>query len=134
MFTEGDFGDIISFTVGSSYCAGFILGFGRGIINGLPKSFLMPKKLIMNNFFNSVGKETTRLGNAFAGAGLIYYLMGGAINFLLEDYVEDMQPINKNMLCGALTGMVFKSTLGFTPICVGGILGASIIGGLTKLV
>ena len=56
VFSGNDFGDKVSFTVGSSFCAGFLLGLGRGIKEGIPKSFKMPKKLIMNNFFNSVGK------------------------------------------------------------------------------
>lgn len=36
-------------------------------------------------------------------------------------------------MCGAATGMLFKSTLGFIPCIVGGLLGASLIGGLTLL-
>jgi len=43
----------------------------------------MPKKLIMNNFFNTVGKETSRFGNGFAAAGFMYYGMGMTMNFLL---------------------------------------------------
>ncbi len=51
----------------------------------MPKSMRIPKKLIMNNFFNSVGKETSRLGNAFAAAGLMYYMVAGGLNLLFED-------------------------------------------------
>ena len=85
VYSGNDFGDKISFTVGVSFCTGFILGIGKWLHNGLPKSIRMPKKLIMNNFFNTVGKETSRLGNAFAAAGLMYYLVGGTLNFFLED-------------------------------------------------
>lgn len=56
IYTGNDFGDQLSFTVGASFCSGFLLGLGRGIKDGIPKSFRMPRKLIMNNFFNSVGK------------------------------------------------------------------------------
>lgn len=38
------------------------------------------------------------------------------------------------MICGGVTGVLFKSTLGILPACVGGLLGTSIIGGLTLLV
>jgi hypothetical protein len=38
------------------------------------------------------------------------------------------------MLCGLITGSLFKSTLGGIPTVVGGILGATIIGGLTLAV
>jgi import inner membrane translocase subunit TIM23 len=45
-----------------------------------------------------------------------------------------MTPIQKNMICGGVTGAIFKSTLGIVPACVGGMLGTGIIGGLTLLV
>ena len=38
------------------------------------------------------------------------------------------------MICGGVSGMLFKSTLGPVPVVVGGLLGMSLIGGLTKLV
>lgn len=113
---------------------GFLVGLGRGLKSGIPKSFSMPKKLIMNNFFNSVGKETSRLGNAFAGAGLMYYLIGGVLNLVFEDELEGLSALQKNTICGALTGSLYKSTLGVVPAVVGGVLGASLIAGLTLLV
>lgn len=113
---------------------GFLLGVGKGLRFGIPKSFKMPKKLIMNNFFNSVGKETSRMGNGFAAAGLMYYMMAGALNLLFEDELEDIEPLYKNVMCGAATGMLLKSTLGPLPCAVGGILGGTLIGGLTLLV
>lgn len=45
-----------------------------------------------------------------------------------------MAPIHKNMICGGVSGMLFKSTLGPVPTIVGGLLGVSLIGGLTKVV
>ena len=45
-----------------------------------------------------------------------------------------MTPIQKNMITGGVSGLLFKSTLGIVPSCVGGVLGASLIGGLTLLV
>ena len=68
------------------FCAGFLLGLGKGIRGGIPKSFKMPRKLIMNNFFNSVGKETSRVGNAFAAAGFMYFLTGKTLNMFFEEY------------------------------------------------
>lgn len=56
MLHSSDFGDQAAFTVGFSYLFGFAAGLTKGILNGRPKSYRMPKKLIMNNFFNSVGK------------------------------------------------------------------------------
>ena len=45
-----------------------------------------------------------------------------------------MTPAQKNMLCGGVSGLLFKSTLGIVPACVGGVLGTGLIGGLTLLV
>jgi import inner membrane translocase subunit TIM23 len=38
------------------------LGILKGIYMGMPKNTNLPKKLLINNFFNSVGKETSRFG------------------------------------------------------------------------
>ena len=64
----------------------------------------------------------------------MYYGMGVVMNFLLEDELEDVQPLHKNLACGTLSGMLYKSTLGIVPCLVGGVLGFSLIGGLTLLV
>ena len=56
IFQDSDFGDKVSLTVGASYGMGFLMGLAKGIRQGIPKSLRMPKKLIMNNFFNAVGK------------------------------------------------------------------------------
>jgi len=45
-----------------------------------------------------------------------------------------MTQLQKNMICGGVSGVLFKSTLGVVPACVGGLLGTSLIGGLTLLV
>lgn len=45
-----------------------------------------------------------------------------------------MTQLQKNMICGGVSGVLFKSTLGIVPACVGGILGTSLIGGLTLMV
>lgn len=134
IFQDSDFGDKVAFTVGTSYGLGFLIGLAKGGRQGIPRSLRMPKKLIMNNMFNTVGKETSRLGNSFAAAGLMYYIMGSTMNLLLEDELENVKPLYKNVICGAATGMLFKSTLGVIPCAMGGLLGASLIGGLTLLV
>jgi len=36
-------------------------------------------------------------------------------------------------MCGFFTGAIYKSTLGMIPCVVGGVLGMSLIGGLTKI-
>ncbi len=87
-FAGQSFGEEIAFTTGGSYILGFFLGLGEGIKNGMPKNSRMPRRLIMNNFFNSVGKSTCRYGNGFAAAGLLYHIVGNSLNFLFEDQLE----------------------------------------------
>ena len=113
---------------------GFASGLGRGLINGKPKSFKMPKKLIMNNLFNSVGKETSRVGNAFASAGFMYFFTGYMLNFFFEEQLDHLTSFQKNLVCGATTGAIYKSTLGLVPSVVRGVVGATIIGALTLLI
>lgn len=83
--------------------------------------------------FNSIGTETSRIGNAFGAAGFLYFLTGKTLNVFFEDQLDYLSPIQKNMLCGAATGAVFKSTLGLVPTAFGAVLGASIAGGIHLL-
>ena len=64
----------------------------------------------------------------------MYYLIAGGMNLLFEDELEEMESLHKNIICGTLTGMLYKSTLGVVPCIVGGLLGGSMIGGLTLLI
>ena len=67
-FQGHDWGEKLSFTVGVSFMTGkklisaSSLGILKGIYMGMPKNTNLPKKLLINNFFNSVGKETSRFG------------------------------------------------------------------------
>jgi mitochondrial import inner membrane translocase subunit TIM23 len=61
----------------------------------------------------------------------MYYVVSASLNMIFEDEFEEMSPLQKNMICGAASGALFKSTLGIVPTCVGGLLGATLIGGLT---
>ncbi|CAD8145145.1 unnamed protein product [Paramecium pentaurelia] len=133
-YSGQDFGDKISFTVGVSYMLASSIGLVKGAIEGFPRSFNMPKKLILNNFFNAVGKRTSTYGQAAASASMLYYFVGAGMNLLFEDELADINQLKKNMLCGAISGAVYKSTLGFVPFIVGGIVGGGLIGSVTLLV
>lgn len=119
-----DFGDNIAITVGSSYLTGFFIGLARGIIKGMPKSSKLPRKLKMNNMFNSLGTETSKVGNAFGCIGFIYFAMGKTLNFFFEDQLDYLNDLQKNAVCGAFTGALYKSTLGIVPTGFGVVLGA----------
>lgn len=64
----------------------------------------------------------------------MFFFTGHALNFFFEEQLDYLTAFQKNMLCGATTGAIYKSTLGLVPSAVGGLIGASIIAGLTLIV
>ena len=132
-YAGNDWGERLSYTVGLSYIAASSFGLIKGAIEGMPKRLTLPKKLILNNMVNSLGKETSRFGNAAAGASLLYYLMGSTLTLFFEDELSSLSNLQKNVLCGSITGAIFKSTLGVVPTFVGGLVGGGLVGSFTYL-
>lgn len=64
----------------------------------------------------------------------MYYGVGKTLNLLFEDQLDYLTPLQKNMLCGAATGAVFKSTLGVVPTLFGAVIGSVLVGGIHLLV
>jgi import inner membrane translocase subunit TIM23 len=60
-------------------------------------------------------------------------MTAAALNLTYEEEFEDMSDISKNIICGVVTGAIYKSSLGMIPMGVGAILGGSMIGGMTLL-
>ena len=60
----------------------------------------------------------------------MYYLIGGSLNFLFEDELADLTQLQKNIVCGVVTGGLYKSTLGIRPFAMGMILGGGITFGI----
>ena len=58
--------------------------------------------------------------------GLMYCFIGSSLNFLFEDELAEFNQLQRNVICGAITGGLYKSTLGLRPIVVGSLLGAGI--------
>ncbi len=56
----------------------------------------------------------------------MYCLVGSGLNFLLEDELAELNQMQKNIICGMVTGGLYKSTLGVRPLVVGTILGGGI--------
>ena len=75
-----------------------------------------------------MGTETSKIGNAFAGAGFLFFGVGKVLSVLFEDQLDDVSPIQRNMICGAATGALFKSTLGAVPSAFGCVIGAMMAG------
>ena len=64
----------------------------------------------------------------------MYYFMASGLNLLFEDELANFNQTTKNIICGALTGGLYKSTLGVVPMFVGSVVGGTLIGSLTLLV
>lgn len=43
---------------------------------------------------------------------MLYYFVGTGMNLLFEDELAEFDHLSKNIICGAITGAIYKSTLG----------------------
>lgn len=57
-----NFGSDITFTVGVSYLLASSVGLIKGLYEGFPTNLGLPKKLLLNNFFNALGKNQSTFG------------------------------------------------------------------------
>ena len=64
---------------------------------------------------------------------MLYHLIAGGLNLFFEDEMSNMSSLQKNVVCGALTGGIFKSLRGPVGLGVGTALGATLMYSLTKL-
>lgn len=69
-----------------------------------------------------VGKHTTRCANAGASITLMYCLVKKVINFIFEEEIQVLTPIQKQFLYGFITGSLYKSTRGLKPMLLAGTL------------
>ncbi len=75
-----DFGDKLAITAGLSYATGFTLGMLKGAFRIITKPVKLPRRLRFNNAVNTLGVETSKVGNAFGAAGVLYFLVAGGLN------------------------------------------------------
>ncbi|EGR33425.1 hypothetical protein IMG5_053500 [Ichthyophthirius multifiliis] len=73
VYSGSSFGGDLAFTCGVSYILASIFGLTKGVAEGLPENYKLPKKLLLNNFFNSLGKNQSNFGQKAAGAGIQYF-------------------------------------------------------------
>ncbi|KAL4464001.1 hypothetical protein ABPG74_005938 [Tetrahymena malaccensis] len=126
-----NFGSDLCFTVGISYLLASSVGLVKGLVEGFPTNFSLPKKLLLNNFFNSLGKNQSTFGQKAAGAGFLYYGIGTGMNFFFEDQFENLTDFQKNITIGSITGLIFTTGTGGLGFIRGTLGGAAIIGGLS---
>ena len=93
----------------------------------------LPRKLIMNKFFNSMASLGFGTANKWAAASLLYGLTGSTLNFLLEEELMGLTNFKKNVLFGVFTGGIYKARLGLIPTCVGSVVGGTTIASLNFL-
>ena len=80
----------------------------------------------MNKYINNVGKTGSRFANNAAAAVLLYVVVGKLTNHIFLEEFEDFH-VNDSIkvgVYGGLTGMLYKSTRGYRPMLLGGMMGA----------
>ena len=94
------------------------------------KPWGLPRKLIMNKFFNKMGRSGLGYANKWAAASLLFGITGSSINLFFEEELQKLPNYQRNILYGGVTGCLYKSTLGGIPMGVGTIVGGLTIGGI----
>ena len=123
MFTE-----TLSATVGPSYVASFFLGGLIGMTKLPPPKSRRTYKLMINSYFNNIGKTSARFGNNVGGAIFMFLMVGKTGNFLFQEEISDSGisvPV-QNAVFGGVTGALYKSTRGKRAMVLGSILGTGI--------
>ena len=131
----GNFGAKFTFTIGSTYLGFALLGMINGIFFAKKPSFNLPtKRLLISYYINSVSQNSLRYANGAASAAMLYCLMGWGLNSLFEDEMANLSPFQTNLMVGLLTGGLYKSSLGLTPMIVGGVTGMALSGGINLII
>ena len=133
MYLEGygkHWGEKLTFTIGVAYCATASLGFFVGMRRVRTNSLLSFAQKATNGF-GQCARTAGEFGNSGAAASLLYCMIGKLIDLLFEEEIKDYGFMGRNAITGAVTGGLYKSTLGFRPFIFGSLLGAGIITGLT---
>ena len=122
------FGYKLPFTVGSAYLTFGAVGLLSGFFNMERPKFMLPTARLRASYYaNQMTQFSLRHANAAGSASLLYYAVGFLTNWVLEEYLEDVPHLGRNVLVGALTGAVYKSTRGARGAAVGAAVGASLI-------
>lgn len=125
------FGYKLPFTVGTAYLSFGLFGFVSGFFNMEKPKFVLPTARLRASYYaNQMTMNSLRYANAAGGASVLYYIVGFFSNWLLEDYLEGVPHIGRNVVVGTLTGLLYKSTRGLRGAVVGGVVGGALIGGM----
>jgi len=126
LYIEGygkKWGEKMTFTVGVSYFTAAIVGLGAGAYQA-KKDVAKHRMLKTYHMINTIGKTAGRYGNGAAAAGLMFCMAGKMVDLVFEEEIQEFGTTSRNVFVGALTGALYKSTLGLRPMVVGSIVGA----------
>jgi len=104
-----------------------IAGFGgmlKGIYDGtrLITFKNRPTRLIATSMINFIGKNTSKYANAGACLCLLYSFVKQSTNYLFDDDMEGLNLVHKQLIYGFITGLIFKSTKGWSSAFFGGLI------------
>jgi import inner membrane translocase subunit TIM23 len=115
-------GEKLTFTVGLSYiCAG---------VAGMVAGPILSLRATKQRRYGSQGlltKTAARWANYSACATLLFCVTGKVLDLAMEEEIKDFGQMTRNVTAGALTGAMYKGTLGLRPAIVGSIIGAGSI-------
>jgi len=60
-------------------------------------------------------------------------MVASSMNLFFEDELQGLSHLHKNMICGSITGAIYKSTKPVTAM-TGFLIGGALIGTMTKVV
>ena len=112
--------------VGPAYVGAFWTGAAYSLFARSSDKVARTRRLQMNQFFNNLGKTSTRWGNNSAAAVLLYIITGKFINFFFQEEFDDFNIRNTydNAIYGGVAGAIYKCTRGKRPMVLGAILGS----------
>ena len=84
------FSETLAATIGPSYVSAFFVGGLIGLTQVPPPKNRRTTKLMLNAYFNNIGKTSARFGNNVGGAIFMYLMVGKTINFLFLEELEDV--------------------------------------------
>ena len=131
----GNFGAKFTFTVGTTYMGFALLGLVHGIFFAKKPSFNLPtKRLLFSYYLNSVSHNSIRFANNASSAAMLYCGLGWGLNKIAEEQLVYLSPFQTNLMVGFLSGALYKSTLSWGSMGVGGLVGLTLAGTINMVI
>jgi len=115
----------ITFSTGVVYLSAFTSGACYGLVEGWRSAVNPSMKVRLNSTLNAVSRRGSNLGNAGGVIAFIHTAATCACEEFKVDYYLG-HPISIPIISGALTGGLYKSSVGFRGVAVASIVGSGI--------